>query len=45
MGRALKYKKLPHNRLLLSLAHAFGHRIDKFGNPNYCAGGALPGLT
>ncbi len=45
MGRSLKYKKLPHNRLLLSLAHAFGHRIDRFGNPNYCAGGPLPGLT
>jgi hypothetical protein len=45
MGRSLKYKKLPHNRLLLSLAHGFGHRIDKFGNPNYCAGGPLPELT
>jgi hypothetical protein len=45
MGRSLKYKKLPHNRLLMSLAHGFGHRIDKFGNPNYCAGGPLPELT
>jgi hypothetical protein len=45
MGRALKYKKVPHNRLLLSLAHGFGHRIDKFGNPSYCAGGPLNGLT
>jgi hypothetical protein len=45
MGRSLKYPKLPHNRLLLSLAHGFGHRIDKFGNPNFCAGGPLPKLT
>ena len=45
MGRSLKYKKVPHNRLLLSLAHGFGHRIEKFGNPNYCGDGPLPGLT
>ena len=24
MGRALKYKKVPHNRLLMALAHGFG---------------------
>ncbi|MCE9607185.1 MAG: DUF1552 domain-containing protein [Planctomycetia bacterium] len=45
MGRSLKLKKLPHNRLLLSLAHAFGHRLTKFGNPDYCGEGVLPGLT
>jgi hypothetical protein len=45
MGRSLKYKKLPHNRLLLALAHGFGHRIEKFGNPNFCGGGVLPNLT
>src|SRR3954452_21296354 len=45
MGRSLKYKKLPHNRLLISLAHGFGHRIDKFGNPNFCGDGLLPDLT
>ena len=44
-GRSVKYKKLPHNRLLLSLAHGFGHRIEKFGNPDYCAGGPLPNLS
>src|SRR5207248_8267688 len=44
-GRSLKYPKLPHNRLLLALAHGFGHRIDKFGNPDFCAGGPLPNLT
>lgn len=45
MGRSLKYPKLPHNRLLLSLAHGFGHRIDRFGNPNFCGDGPLPDLT
>jgi hypothetical protein len=45
MGRSLRYPKLPHNRLLLALAHAFGHRIDRFGNPDFCGGGVLPNLT
>ena len=45
MGRSLKYPKLPHNRLLLSLAHGFGHRLDRFGNPNFCGDGPLPNLT
>jgi hypothetical protein len=44
-GRSVKYPKLPHNRLLLSLAHGFGHRLEKFGNPDFCAGGPLPSLT
>jgi hypothetical protein len=42
MGRSVKYaKKESHNRLLLSFAHAFGHRLTKFGNPDFCAGGPL----
>ncbi|MCA8997979.1 MAG: DUF1552 domain-containing protein [Planctomycetaceae bacterium] len=45
MGRALKYDKVPHNRLLLSLAHAFGHEIDRFGNPDYCGDGPLNNLV
>jgi hypothetical protein len=45
MGRSLKYPKLPHNRLLLALAHGFGHRIDRFGNPDFCGDGLLPKLT
>jgi Protein of unknown function (DUF1552) len=45
MGRSVRYAKLPHNRLLLSLAQAMGHRLEHFGNPNYCGGGALPMLT
>ena len=39
MGRSLKYNKVPHNRLLLALAHGFGHHIKTFGNPNYCGAG------
>jgi hypothetical protein len=45
MGRSLKYPRLPHNRLLMALAHGFGHRIKTFGNPDFCGGGALPNLT
>lgn len=45
MGRSIKYPKLPHNRLLLSLAHGFGHRLERFGNPDYCGEGVLPNLT
>ena len=45
MGRSLKYANVPHNRLLMSLANSFGHRIDKFGNPNFCGSGLLNGLT
>src|SRR4051812_28337235 len=45
MGRARDYKGVPHNRLLLSLAHGFGHTLEKFGNPDFCAGGPLPHLT
>jgi hypothetical protein len=45
MGRSLKYHKEPHNRLLLALANAIGHDIERFGNPNLCGDGALSGLT
>ncbi|WP_406697404.1 DUF1552 domain-containing protein [Singulisphaera sp. Ch08] len=45
MGRSLQYKKVPHNRLLLGLAHGMGHRIDTFGNPNFCGDGVLHDLT
>ena len=41
MGRSLKYKKVSHNRLLLSLAHGFDHRLETFGNPKLCSGGPL----
>jgi hypothetical protein len=45
MGRSLKFPRVAHNRLLMSFAHAFGHRIDRFGNPDYCADGPLSELT
>jgi len=45
MGRSLKYPKLPHNRLLMALAHGMGHRIERFGNPDFCGQGGLPNLT
>ncbi len=44
MGRALKFPKVSHNRLLLSLAHGMGHPIDRFGNPDFCGDGPLSGL-
>lgn len=45
MGRSLKYKKVPHNRLLMALAHGMGHHIERFGNPRYCSDGVLSGLV
>ena len=45
MGRSLKFPKVPHNRLLLSLAHGMGHRIKQFGNPNFCGDGVLSQLS
>ncbi len=41
MGRAVKFSRVPHNRLLMSLAHGFGHRITRFGNPDFCGDGPL----
>ena len=41
MGRSLKFRKVNHNRLLLSLAHGMGHHIEQFGNPNFCGDGPL----
>jgi hypothetical protein len=39
MGRAMRFDRVPHNRLLMDLAHAFGHEIDTFGKPEFCSGG------
>lgn len=44
MGRSLKLNRVPHNRLLMSLAHAFGHHIDSFGNPVHSHDGILSEL-
>ena len=40
-GRAVNQNGAAHNRLWLSLAHAFGHDIETFGRPEHCEGGAL----
>jgi hypothetical protein len=45
MGRSLRYPKLSHNRLLLSLAHGMGHHLSRFGNPDFCGDGPLTGLS
>jgi hypothetical protein len=45
MGRSMKYDRVPHNRLLMSLAHGFGHRIDSFGNRDFCGAGPLQRLS
>jgi hypothetical protein len=45
MGRSLKFNKVPHNKLLMSFAHAFGNHIKEFGNPAFCAGGPMTGLV
>ena len=40
-GRSLKFPRVPHNRLLMALAHGFGHRITRFGNGEFCGAGPL----
>ncbi|MDA1040785.1 MAG: DUF1552 domain-containing protein [Planctomycetota bacterium] len=45
-GRAVEFGGVPHNRLLLTLAHAMGHTdLSRFGNPDYCGDGPLTGLA
>jgi hypothetical protein len=44
MGRALDFKNVPHNRLLMSFCEAMGHPAESFGNPDFCADGPLTGL-
>jgi hypothetical protein len=45
-GRAVEFPGVPHNRLLLALAHALGHTgLERFGNPDYCGAGPLTGLA
>lgn len=41
-GRVATFgKQTPHNRLWLSVAHAFGHNIKTFGSANFCGAGPL----
>jgi len=42
MGRSLKFDKVAHNRLWMSVAHAMGHNgLKTFGKAELCEGGAL----
>ena len=45
MGRSLKFDRVPHNRLLMSISEGMGFPVDSFGNPDFCKDGALTGLT
>ena len=40
-GRSLNLKGVAHNRLLMTLAHGVGHRVDTFGNKRLSQGGPL----
>ncbi|MFT5465238.1 MAG: hypothetical protein ACI8UO_000326 [Verrucomicrobiales bacterium] len=41
LGRQMDFEGAPHNRLWMSIAHAFGHDLKTFGMPQHCEGGAL----
>jgi len=45
LGRSLKYQRVTHSRLLMALAHGFGHQVDTFGKPELCEGGLRPNLV
>ncbi len=45
MGRSLRFKNLPHNRFLMSIAHGMGHHVKEFGLSNFCKDGVLGELT
>ena len=44
-GRAMDFKGVNHNRLLMSFCEAMGFPVESFGNPDFCGDGALTGLT
>lgn len=44
LGRYHDFGGVPHNRLLMSLAHAFNHNIESFGKPELCKDGPLTAL-
>ena len=44
-GQAIDFKRVPHNRLLMSICEAMGHPAQTFGNSDFCADGPLTGLT
>lgn len=41
MGQCHDFGGVDHNRLLISLAHSFGHRLETFGSEKHCKGGVL----
>jgi hypothetical protein len=41
MGRSLKLQRTAHNRLLMAMAHGFGHHLERFGNADHCGDGVL----
>ncbi|MCC9601769.1 DUF1552 domain-containing protein [Stieleria sp. JC731] len=43
-GEAYDFGHVPHNRLLLSILEGMGMPEKTFGNPDFCADGALTGL-
>ena len=40
-GQAMQFDNVTHNRLWLSIAHAFGHHLATFGHQDLSQGGAL----
>ena len=45
-GRMVDAGGVPHNRLLLSIAHGMGlTNLSQFGNPDFCSDGPLHGLS
>ena len=45
MGQAIDFGKVTHNRMLMTFCQAMGHPVESFGNPDFCDGGVLTGLT
>ena len=41
MGRALQMPDVTHNRLLMTIANTFGHKLKSFGEEKLSVGGAL----
>lgn len=44
-GQLVSFPGEPHNRLLMTLCHAMGVEVDAYGDPDFCHGGPLTGVT
>lgn len=44
-GVAHDFKEVYHNRLLMTFCEAMGYPVENFGNPDFCGGGVLSGLS